>query len=651
MQFRNMAYAARLGAVAFMVVALLMAGSTSAAYAQDDVEKANKAVVTRFFQELINEENLDVIDELVVPGYVEHMVAEETVYEDPQTLKDEWAGILAEFSPVEVEIEDMMADGDRVITRFSASVKDGAAAWTGIGIHRLEDGQIVEYWEQADQLGMMTQLGMLPDPRELEANKAVLRRVVDEVFNQQNLDAVEELYAPNFVEHRFFGDFVAEDYAAIQDDISQIFSGMSDLQLEISDMIADGDQVMARFTETSEEAGVDVTGVYIARLEDGRIAEAWDYTDMINLFAQLGVIDLPQVPQIETIATGFNGPQGVLVDADGNVWVIDAGLGGDTEVEWINPDSGQLETAMMGDTAQVVRIGADGEQTVEAMLPSVAIGTDSLGGARLALLDGELYATVGQWLGDLGEDRMPLEAVVAYISPDGMVEEAGNTWDIEASDNPGGFVEDSHPYGLAAGPDGRLWVADAGGNDLLAIDPDTGEVTLEAVFDGIPGPMPNPARDGAMEMDPVPTGIAFDEDGTAYVSLLSGFPFVPGSTKVVTVDADGNVADFATGLTMLTDLRAGPDGNFYAVQFGLFTDQGPIPDSGAIIRVLEGDASEIVVDGLSFPTSVDFNDAGDAYITINSVGAPGSGEVVMVTGLTDLRGTPVAEVMVGMQGE
>jgi sugar lactone lactonase YvrE len=381
------------------------------------------------------------------------------------------------------------------------------------------------------------------------------------------------------------------------------------------------------------------------RMEEGRIAEAWDYTDLANLLAQLGVIELPPMAEPVSIAGGFNGPQGVLVDADGAVWVIDAGMGGDEEVEFFNPETEQLEISMMGDTARIVRIDPDGTQTDVAALPSILVGMEAVGGARLALLDGELYATVGAWLGENTGERPPLEAVVARILPDGTAEEAAVTWDIEEAENPDGYILESHPYGMAAGPDGRLWVADAGGNTLLAVDPDTGEVTLEAVFDGIPGPFPNPARGGAMEMDPVPTGIVFDDEGTAYVSLLPGFPFLPGSTKVVTVDADGNVADYATGLTMLTDLRAGPDGDLYAVQFGLFTEQGPVPNSGAIIRVLEGDASEIVVDGLSFPTSIDFNDAGDAYIAINGVGPPGSGEVVMVAALTDRPGVPVAEAM------
>ena len=136
-----------------------------------------------------------------------------------------------------------------------------------------------------------------------------------------------------------------------------------------------------------------------------------------------------------------------------------------------------------------------------------------------------------------------------------------------------------------------------------------------------------------METDPAPTGIAFDDEGNAYVSLLPWIPFVPGSAKVVRVDADGEVSDYATGLTMLTDLRRGPDGFFYAVSFGEFTDQGAVPNSGAIVRIREGTASEQILGGLSFPTSIDFSAAGDAYVTINGIGPSGTGEVVMYKGL------------------
>ena len=635
---------ARRGGALLLICALLMAVATPIAHAQDDVEEANKATVERFFNELINEGNLDIIDELVAPNYVEHWASEDTVYADPQALKDEWEGIFAEMSPIEFQIDDMMADGDRVITQFTASALGGKAVWSAIGITRLEDGKIVEYSEEADQLSMMTQMGMLPDPGAMEADREVVARAMDEVYNQHNLDNIEDLFTPTFVDHTPFEEFESEDYDTLRAYLGMPFSDMPDLTVDVSDIIVEGDRAAVRFTMSSEEAGVEVGGAYILRLEDGRIAEGWDYTDLASLLSQLGIIEIPQEPEIVSIGSGFTSPQGVLVDADGNVWVVDGGTGGEDDVDWMSPDSGEVEPGKMGETAQVAMITPDGEQTVVANLPSIAIGSDFLGGAGIALLDGELYVTVGQWLGELGDDRLPLEAAVARVNADGTVDEVATTWDAEI-DNPDGTVVDTHPYGLTAGPDGLLWVADAGGNDLLTVDPATGEVTVVAVFDGIPGPLPNPNRDNAMESDPVPTGVAFGDDGTVYVSLLGGFPFVPGSTKVVTVDADGNVEDYATGLTMLTDLRMGPDGNLYAVSFGQFTEQGPIPNAGAIVRIMEGDASEVVLSDLSFPTSIDFNSAGDAYITINGVGAPGSGEVVMVAGLTDLPGTPLTDLM------
>lgn len=341
------------------------------------------------------------------------------------------------------------------------------------------------------------------------------------------------------------------------------------------------------------------------------------------------------------VAGGFNGPQGVLVAPDGSVWVIDSGTGGDKEMTMKDPESGEDTTVKIGDTARVVQITSDGKQNVAATLPSVLIGEEASGGNRLALLNGALYATSGGWEESAGPERMPNMAAVIKIEG-GKVTELTNTWDLESSQNPDGQIKDAHPYGLAAGPDGKLWVADAGANDLLKVDPATGQVEVVAVFGGVPGPLPNPNRGGAQESDPVPTGVAFDASGNAYVSFLPGFPFLPGSARVVQVTPNGKVSDYATGLTMITDLRSGPDGNLYAVQIGQFTEQGPLPNSGAIIRVKQGDASEVVASGLSFPTSIDFNAAGDAYVTTNGVGAPGSGEVLIFAALTQQAGSPMA---------
>jgi len=373
---------------------------------------------------------------------------------------------------------------------------------------------------------------------------------------------------------------------------------------------------------------------------------------VIGLVAGLAIPSAVVLAQDEgtVVAEGFNGPQGVLVAPDGSVWVIEGGVGGDTAIEMVDPASGQVVEAMMGDTARVVEVTPDGEQNVVAVLPSVHVGEDFVGGARLALLDGKLYATSGEWLGTLGDEALPLMGVVAEIA-DGEATTVGDVWETERTTNPDGVQVHSHPYDLAVGPDGSLWVADAGANSLFTVDPESGAVEFVATFDAMPGVFPNPNRGGEMLTDPVPTGVAFDADGNAYVSLLSGAPFIPGSAKVVKVDAAGEVSDYATGLTMLTDLTAGPDGNLYAVQFAVFTDQGPTLNSGALVKVAEGEGSTPVVEGLSFPTSVDFNEAGDAYVTINGVGAPGSGAVVMYAGVAAASDAEGAETEEGATTE
>lgn len=339
--------------------------------------------------------------------------------------------------------------------------------------------------------------------------------------------------------------------------------------------------------------------------------------------------------QYVVVADGLNGPMGLLLDDSGTLWVIESGMGGDTAVAFPNRDTG---TAQMGETAQVITVAGDGTKTVVTTLPSIATSEGLVGGARLAALNGKVYATVGQWLGEpTAEAGIPNMGVVAEIQP-GRATAVASTWDFERAENPDGLQTDSHPYGLTANPDaGLLWVADAGGNALLSVDPISGTVSLVTAFAGLPAAEPNPARNNEAASDPVPTAVVA-KDGKLYVSLLSGAPFTPGSAKVVTVDADGTVSDYATGLTMLTDLRLGPDDELYAVQFAEADANGPKPNSGALVRIAEGTDSTVVLSGLAFPTSVAFTPAGDAYLTLNGVGDPGSGQVVMYPGLATTGG-------------
>lgn len=346
----------------------------------------------------------------------------------------------------------------------------------------------------------------------------------------------------------------------------------------------------------------------------------------IPVFAQDG----PPPPELsgEIVVEGLNGPLGVYLDAEDNLWVIDSGLGGETEIESVNPNSFEIETALYGETARLLQYSGEGEESVVATLPSVAVGTDVIGGARVTEVEGTVYATVGVWhilAGD--EPNLPFQAQVIAVE-DGEIVTVADLWAHEAEHNPDETTNiESHPFGITAGPEGYLYVADAAANALISVDLATGETATVAAFDPLPGIFPSPWRDGEILADPVPTGVVYD-NGTSYVSLLSGAPFVPGSAKILMVDEDGVVSDYALGLTMVIDLTMGPDGYLYAVQFGLFTEQGPVPNSGSVVRILEDGTSEVVIDGLPFASAITIDDDGNGYVAINGVPIPGGGMVV-----------------------
>ncbi len=315
-----------------------------------------------------------------------------------------------------------------------------------------------------------------------------------------------------------------------------------------------------------------------------------------------------------TIATGFDGPQGLLVAKDGNIWVAD--------------------------TTHVTKVMPDGSKSVVATLPTVIGPEGPVGGSRLALVNGMLYVSNSEWEMDVhGDTIAPNTAAILKVA-NGGITSAASTGDYEKANNPNGDNLASHPYGMAVGKDGSIYVADAGANDLLKVNPTTGAISTVAVFP----PFPNNTGVGPPVSQAVPTGVVANDDGTFFVGFLHGFPFPPGATKVVKVMANGSMSDFATGLTSLTDLTRGPDGKLYAVQFAVFGAEGPGPNTGALIRINSNGVSAVVQSGLSFPTSISFDGDGNAYITINGVGAPGSGAVVRYDDVAPPEAPPPAEI-------
>lgn len=133
--------------------------------------EANKRVVHRFYDEVLNGKKLEVLEEIATANYEEH----DMIPGQGTGLAGlrERVTILDEALDPRFTIEDVIAEGDRVVVRwtnsgtqvgefFGAPATDKGFTIAGVDIYRLEDGKMAEHWHVVDQLSMLQQLGMLP---------------------------------------------------------------------------------------------------------------------------------------------------------------------------------------------------------------------------------------------------------------------------------------------------------------------------------------------------------------------------------------------------------------------------------------------------------------------------------------------------------
>ena len=133
-----------------------------------------------------------------------------------------------------------------------------------------------------------------------EANKAIIRRIVEEIQNRDNLALIDELLAPNFVNHTP-APGLPPDREGIKQLLSMFRAAFPDGSMTIEDMIAEGDKVVSRKTyrgtHQGEFLGIPPTGRHITvglidmmRLVDGQVVEHWNVGDDLSMLQQLGVL-------------------------------------------------------------------------------------------------------------------------------------------------------------------------------------------------------------------------------------------------------------------------------------------------------------------------------------------------------------------------
>jgi steroid delta-isomerase-like uncharacterized protein len=133
-----------------------------------------------------------------------------------------------------------------------------------------------------------------------ETNKAIIRRMIKQVWNERRVDLIEEFYTETVIQH-LVGIASKPEAESVRRAVSMLLDAYPDLQHTIDDEIAKDDKVVHRWTMTSTESGelngapaagkgVIQSGVTIFHLSNARVDEFWWFTDNPKLMQQLGVI-------------------------------------------------------------------------------------------------------------------------------------------------------------------------------------------------------------------------------------------------------------------------------------------------------------------------------------------------------------------------
>jgi steroid delta-isomerase-like uncharacterized protein len=138
--------------------------------------ETNKAVSSRFLEEVFNKGKLNVLDEILAKDHVNSGPGTlPGLPTGPEGAKQLVTVYRNAFPDVHFTIDDQIAEGDKVVTRWTGHgthkgellgipATGKSSTVTGIAVDRLVNGKIVESWGIFDQFGMMQQLGVIPVP-------------------------------------------------------------------------------------------------------------------------------------------------------------------------------------------------------------------------------------------------------------------------------------------------------------------------------------------------------------------------------------------------------------------------------------------------------------------------------------------------------
>jgi steroid delta-isomerase-like uncharacterized protein len=136
-----------------------------------------------------------------------------------------------------------------------------------------------------------------------EENKALVRRAIMAIWKAHDLDAIDEYYAEDYVNHSAPPGSVP-GLEGEKASARTMFNAFSDAEITIDNQIAEGDLVVTRWSAENTHSGefmgipptgkrLSLTGIAIDRIANGKIVESWSEWSMMGLMQQLGAVPSP----------------------------------------------------------------------------------------------------------------------------------------------------------------------------------------------------------------------------------------------------------------------------------------------------------------------------------------------------------------------
>ncbi|MBW4481335.1 MAG: ester cyclase [Tildeniella torsiva UHER 1998/13D] len=281
---------------------------------------AQRAIAHRYYEEIMNQAKLDVIDELMAPDFLFTIPTHPEPYRGPDGFKELVTMLHGAFPDVHLEVKHLLVDGNTVVGHWIGSgTHTGGALHTvqgdipasgkhfvidGVSWLKIVDGKIVESLANEDTLSLLHQIGVIPNPPILpnsDTNKKIAQRFVNEILNDGNFETVGEIIAPDFVFNTPIAPHPIRGPEGLKTFVTKLKQAFPDIHYQIDLEMGDDSMAAIRWLMTGTHQGefiglppsnnsVNLQGVSIFEIVSGQITQIWVNANDLGLLEQIGAM-------------------------------------------------------------------------------------------------------------------------------------------------------------------------------------------------------------------------------------------------------------------------------------------------------------------------------------------------------------------------